>query len=191
MSCGLKKPSWSDEECKQYGAASTASEAKCGMEQMRGEQGEALTRAIMKDMRSKGLLTSERQKTMLVEETPLMPRSAAAQLLRSVPSGDFRDILVLTIKIPTLCIGGSQSHLPPKCMEWASQQMPKDGYLPVAGGVAFHVFGISGGIQSSCRRLSKKALCTQQLQPLKPFLVAQESGLREDYFHETSWIGSM
>jgi pimeloyl-ACP methyl ester carboxylesterase len=85
----------------------------------------------MKDILSKGLL-SESQQTMLVEETLLMPRSAAAQLLWSVQSGDFRDILP-TIKIPTLCIGGSQSHLPPECMEWASQQMPKGSFLLLEG----------------------------------------------------------
>jgi pimeloyl-ACP methyl ester carboxylesterase len=61
-----------------------------------------------------------------------MPRSAAAQLLWSVQSGDFRDILP-TIKIPTLCIGGSQSHLPPECMEWASQQMPKGSFQLLEG----------------------------------------------------------
>jgi hypothetical protein len=137
----------------------TASEAKYVMvEQTRGPQGAALTRTVLKAMLTKEIRKS--QLDMLVEETLLMPRGAAAQLMWNVQSGDFCDILP-SIQVLTLCTGGSQSHLPPKSMEWASKQMQNGGFKLLNGSdFMFLEHGSPRSIlQSSHRRLFEQPPC--------------------------------
>jgi hypothetical protein len=62
-----------------------------------------------------------------------LPRPAAAQILWSVMSGDFRDILS-TITVPTLCIGGIQSNLPLECVSWLGSQIPGAEVTLIPGG---------------------------------------------------------
>ena len=100
---------------------STADEAQLFLTKLTSPQGEEATRDFLQSRFSESFPNNRLEE--IAAETLKMPRRAAAQLAWSVMSGDCRDILP-TIKVPTLCIGGLQSHIPVECMSWAASEIP-------------------------------------------------------------------
>ncbi|WP_440945573.1 alpha/beta fold hydrolase [Methanosarcina sp. T3] len=121
MIAGIKRPEWSEAECRMYGASSGGDEALALAATIAGRDGEQMLRNFLVSM-----FTPEFPKAdiaRVVEGSLEMPRGAAAELLLSVMQADFRDVLPL-IKRPTLCIGGKESHLGPEVMPWIASQIP-------------------------------------------------------------------
>jgi non-heme chloroperoxidase len=121
MVCYLKQPGWSEDECRNYGAISTVEEVQNFLAMLTGPQGEEATRDFLQNMFSASLPNDKFEETLA--DSLKLPRPAAAQMLWSVVSGDFRDILS-TITVPTLCIGGTTSHLPLECVSWLGSEIP-------------------------------------------------------------------
>lgn len=120
MIAGIKRPEWSEEECRSYGAASGGDEALALAAAIAGMDGEQLLRGFLAGMFTPGF--SEAVIARTIEGTLRVPRSAAAKLLLSVMQSDFRDVLPL-IRRPTLCVGGKESHLGPAVMPWIASRI--------------------------------------------------------------------
>lgn len=121
MIAGIKRPEWSEAECRKYGASSGGDEALALAAAIAGRDGEQMLRNFLASMFTPEY--PEADIARFVEGSLKMPRSAAAELLLSVMQADFRDVLPL-IKRPTLCIGGKESHLGPEVMPWIASQIP-------------------------------------------------------------------
>ena len=135
MVCYLKHPNWSEDECHNYGANATEGEAQSLLTKRASPQGEEATRDFVQSRDSESFPNNRMEE--IVAETLKIPRRAAAQSAWSVMSGDYRDILP-TIKVPTLWIGGLQSHIPLECMSWAASEIP-DAELTLVPG-RHHMF---------------------------------------------------
>ena len=117
----IKRPEWSEAECRRYGAAVGGEEALSMAATLAGPDGEQMLRRFLADEFSPGFPKADI--AQVVEGSLKMPRGAAAELMLSVMQADFRDVLPL-IQRPTLCIGGKQSHLGPEVMPWINSCIP-------------------------------------------------------------------
>jgi non-heme chloroperoxidase len=131
MVCYLKQPDWSEDECRNYGAISTFEEAQSILAELTGPEGDNATRVFLRGMFSDSLPDAKFEE--ILADCLKLPRPAAAQILWSVMTGDFRDLLS-TIKVPTLCIGGTQSYLPLECVSWLGSQIPVAEVTLIPGG---------------------------------------------------------
>jgi non-heme chloroperoxidase len=131
MVCYLKQPDWSEDECRNYGAISTFEEAQSLLAELTGPEGEDATRVFLRGIFSESLPDDKFEE--ILADCLRLPRPAAAQLLWSIMTGDFRDILS-TITVPTLCIGGTQSYLPLECVSWLGSQIPGAEVTLIPGG---------------------------------------------------------
>jgi non-heme chloroperoxidase len=131
MVCYLKQPDWSEDECRNYGAISSFEEAQSLLAKLTGPKGEDATRVFLRGKFSESLPDDKFEE--ILADCLKLPRPAAAQLLWSVMTGDFRDILS-TITVPTLCIGGTQSFLPLECVSWLGSQIPVAEVTLIPGG---------------------------------------------------------
>ncbi|MCA9004249.1 MAG: alpha/beta hydrolase [Planctomycetaceae bacterium] len=121
MIARIRRPEWSEEECRQYGAFVGGDEVLAQAELVGGPEGPAKSAEFLASM-----LTSEfpeAELLQMIQESLKFPRPAAAQLLLSVSYADYRDLLP-RITVPTLCIGGAGSHLGPDVMPWIAGQIP-------------------------------------------------------------------
>ena len=121
MIAGIKRPEWSEQECRRYGAASGGDEAFALAATVAGMDGEQMLGNFLAGMFTPGF--SEFDIARVIEGSRKVPRSAAAQLLLSVMQADFRDVLPM-IRRPALCIGGKESHLGPEVMPWIASRIP-------------------------------------------------------------------
>jgi non-heme chloroperoxidase len=117
----LKRPGWSATQCREYGASVEGSDALAQAAAIAGRDGERALRDFLSREFSPAFPESE--VASVVEGSLRMPRSAAADLMLSVMQADFRDLLP-RIRRPTLCIGGSRSHLGPGVMPWIASRIP-------------------------------------------------------------------
>jgi non-heme chloroperoxidase len=131
MVCYLKQPDWSEDECRNYGTIYTFEEAQSLLAKLTGPEGDDATRVFLRGMFSESLPDDKFEE--ILADCLKLPRPAAAQLLWSVMTGDFRDILS-TITVPTLCIGGTQSYLPLECVSWLGSQIPVAEVTLIPGG---------------------------------------------------------
>jgi non-heme chloroperoxidase len=117
----LKRPGWSESECREYGALEDTNKAVAQAAAIAGPDGERVLREFLSGEFSPEFPESEVGR--VVEASLRMPRRAAAELMLSVMEADFRDLLP-RISRPTLCIGGSRSHIGPKVMPWIASRIP-------------------------------------------------------------------
>jgi non-heme chloroperoxidase len=117
----IKRPEWSEAECRRYGAVVGAEDAMSMAAALAGPDGEAMLRGFLANEFSPGF--SKAEIDQVIEGSLKMPRGAAADLMISVMQADFRDVLPL-IRRPTLCIGGARSHLGPEVMPWIAACIP-------------------------------------------------------------------
>lgn len=117
----LRRPEWSEAECRRYGALASGNEAQAQAAAIAGSDGERVLRDFLSREFSPDFLESEIAR--VIEGSLKMPRIAAADLMLSVMQADFRDLLP-RIRRPTLCIGGERSHLGPEAMPWMASQIP-------------------------------------------------------------------
>lgn len=117
----IKRPEWSEAECRSYGAAVCGEEALAMAATLSGPDGEQMLRNFLAGEFSPEFARVDIER--VIEGSLKMPRGAAADLMLSVMQADFRDLLPL-IRQPTLCIGGKDSHLGPKVMPWIASRIP-------------------------------------------------------------------
>lgn len=118
----LKRPGWSEAECRNYGALVDGNEALAQAAAIAGPDGER----VLGDFLSREFSPEipEAEVARVIEGSLQMPRDAALQLMLSVMQADFRDLLP-RIRRPTLCIGGTRSHLGPDAMPWIASRIPE------------------------------------------------------------------
>ncbi len=121
MIAGIKRPGWSEAECRRYGASAGGDEALALAAAIAGPDGEEILRHFLAGMFSPGF--PEADIARAIEGSLKMPRSAAAELVLNVMQADYRDVLP-RIRRPTLCIGGKESHLGPEVMPWIASRIP-------------------------------------------------------------------
>ncbi|WP_298860060.1 alpha/beta hydrolase [uncultured Gimesia sp.] len=121
MIARIKRPEWSEVECRNYGAAVGGDEVLEQAAIVGGPEGEAKSREFLASMFTPAFPESDLAN--VIQDSLKFPRSHAAQLLLSVSYADFRDLLP-RITLPTLCIGGKGSHLGPAVMPWIASQIP-------------------------------------------------------------------
>jgi non-heme chloroperoxidase len=117
----IKRPEWSEAECRKYGASTGGDEALTLAAAVAGPDGEQTLHDFLIGEFSPRF--AQDQIAQVIEGSLKMPRDAAAELMVSVMQADFRDVLPL-IRRPTLCIGGKQSHLGPEVMPWIASRIP-------------------------------------------------------------------
>jgi non-heme chloroperoxidase len=117
----LKRPGWSEMDCRAFGASVEGNDAFAQAAAIAGPDGERVLRDFLSHEFSREFPESEI--ASITEGSLRMPRSAAAELMLSVMQADFRDLLP-RIRRPTLCIGGSRSHLGPRVMPWIASRIP-------------------------------------------------------------------
>ncbi len=120
MLAHVKRPHWSENDCKHYGAVATGDEVMEIADTLTGPDGEALMKNFIVHMFDPDFNAEALQQ--IINESLKLPRDAAAQLVLSVMHSDFRDLIPL-IKLPTLCIGGNLSHLGTEVMPWIASQI--------------------------------------------------------------------
>jgi len=118
----LKRPGWSETECREYGASADGNDALAQAAAIAGPDGERVLRDFISHEFSPEF--PEAEMASVIEGSLRMPRSVAAELMLSVMRADFRDLLP-RIRRPTLCIGGRRSHLGPRAMPWIASQLAK------------------------------------------------------------------
>lgn len=121
MIARVRRPEWSDTECRNYGASVGGDEVLEQVAIIGGSEGEAKSAEFLASMFTSAFPESELAN--VTQDNLKFPRSYAAQLLLSVSYADFRDLLP-RIALPTLCIGGKGSHLGPDVMPWIASQIP-------------------------------------------------------------------
>ena len=117
----LKRPGWSERECREYGAIAEWNDMSVQAAAITGPEGERVLRNFLSREFSPEFPESEVER--VIAGSLKMPRSAAAELMLSVIQADFRDLLP-RIRRPTLCIGGKHSHLGPEVMPWIASRIP-------------------------------------------------------------------
>jgi non-heme chloroperoxidase len=117
----LRRPGWSEAECRQYGASVEGTEALARAAAIAGPDGERVLRGFLSSEFSPGF--PEAEVARVIEGSLKMPRVAAAELMLSIMQADYRDVLP-RIRRPTLCIGGARSHLGPEPMPWIAARIP-------------------------------------------------------------------
>ncbi len=117
----LKRPGWSEKECQNYGASAEVNEALAQAAAIAGPDGERVLRDFLSREFSQEFPKSEVARG--IKGSLKVPRTAAAELMLSVMQADFRDLLP-RIRRPTLCIGGTRSHLGPEAMPWIASRIP-------------------------------------------------------------------
>ena len=122
MAAGFRRPGWTDEECKLYGARRTKEELFSFIHSLEvGPNVEEVNRTFLKGMFLDNF--SDEQFNHIFAESQKFPRPYAAEMIRDVLSGDFRDIIP-TIKVPTLCVGGAESRFR-DAITWIASQIPQ------------------------------------------------------------------
>jgi len=116
----LKRPGWSEAECRSYGTSADGNEALAQAAAIAGPNGEQALREFLSSEFSPDC--PEAEVARVIENSLRMPREAAAELMLSVMQADFRDLLPL-IRRPTLCVGGKRSHLGPEAMPWIASRI--------------------------------------------------------------------
>jgi non-heme chloroperoxidase len=117
----LERPGWSEAECREYGASVEANDALARAAAIAGPDGERVLRDFLASEFSPEFPGSEVAR--VAAGSLKMPRAAAAQLMIDVMQADFRDVLP-RIRRPTLCVGGTRSHLGPRVMPWIASRIP-------------------------------------------------------------------
>lgn len=117
----IRRPEWSQEECRKYGASTGGDEALSLAAAVGGPDGEQVLRGFLAKEFSPDFPSGDMAR--MIEGSMKIPRKAAAELMISVMQADFRDLLPL-IRRPTLCIGGKKSHLGPEVMPWIASRIP-------------------------------------------------------------------
>lgn len=117
----IKRPEWSEAECRRYGASVGGDEALAMAATVAGPDGEQVLRNFLASEFSPEFAKVDIDR--VIEGSLKMPRTAAAELMLSVMQADFRDLLPL-IRRPTICIGGKQSHIGPEVMPWIASRIP-------------------------------------------------------------------
>lgn len=118
----IKRPEWSEAECRRYGATVGGEEALALAATLAGPDGEQILRNFLASEFSPEFAKVDIDR--VIEGSLKMPRDAAAELMLSVMQADFRDLLPL-IRRPTLCIGGKESHLGLEVMPWIASRIPE------------------------------------------------------------------
>jgi pimeloyl-ACP methyl ester carboxylesterase len=121
MAALILRPDWSEAECRRYGASFSADEALATAASIAGPDGEQVLRDFLANEFSPEFPKAEVER--VIEDSLKMPRSAAAELMVSVMQADYRDLLP-RIRRPTLCVGGTRSHVGPEVMPWIASQIP-------------------------------------------------------------------
>ena len=121
MITGIKRPGWSEEECRMYGGTAGGDEVLALAAAIAGPGGEQMMRRFLGGMFTPGFPTADVAR--VIEGSLKMPRDAAAKLMLTVMQSDYRDLLPL-IRRPTLCIGGKESHLGSEVMPWIASRIP-------------------------------------------------------------------
>jgi len=117
----IRRPEWSEEECRRYGAVVGGDQALSLAAAVAGPDGEQVLRDFL--TKEFGADFPKRDVAHVIEGSLKMPRKASAELMVSVMEADFRDVLPLITR-PTLCIGGRESHLGPEVMPWIASRIP-------------------------------------------------------------------
>jgi non-heme chloroperoxidase len=117
----IRRPEWSEEECRRYGAVVGGDQALSLAAAVAGPDGEQVLRDFL--TKEFGADFPKRDVAHVIEGSLKMPRKASAELMVSVMEADFRDVLPLITR-PTLCIGGRESHLRPEVMPWIASRIP-------------------------------------------------------------------
>jgi non-heme chloroperoxidase len=117
----IKRPEWSEPECRSDGAVVGADEALSMAATLAGPDGESMLRRLLTEEFSPGFPKADIAR--VIEGSLKIPRGAAAELMHSVMQVDFRSVLPL-IRRPTLCVGEARSHLGPEVMPWIAACIP-------------------------------------------------------------------
>eukprot|EP01022_Parablepharisma_sp_SALTPOND_P013823 TRINITY_DN18549_c0_g2_i1.p2 TRINITY_DN18549_c0_g2~~TRINITY_DN18549_c0_g2_i1.p2 ORF type:complete len:298 (-),score=80.30 TRINITY_DN18549_c0_g2_i1:17-910(-) len=117
----VKRPQWSEEECRQYGALAGAQEALDMAAAIAGTDGEQVVRDFLGSCFGPEFPKADLER--VITDSLKVPRPAAAQMVLSVMQSDYRDLLPL-IRRPTLCLGGRESHLGAEVMPWIASRIP-------------------------------------------------------------------
>lgn len=129
MIARIRRPEWSEEECRQYGAEVGGEEVLAQAELIAGPEGPAKSAEFLAGMFTANF--SEAELLHVIQESLKFPRPYAAELLLSVSYADYRDLLP-RIMLPTLCVGGAGSHLGPEAMPWLAEQIPRSELVMIA-----------------------------------------------------------
>lgn len=114
--CAVQDPSWSELECRNYGATLNDTDLRLMVSGLRSRP-EQTTRNLLL-----AAFTDKANVGAMVQQSLQCPREAAAQLLWSSLTSDFCD-LMSSIRVPTLCIGGTESSLPGECQSFIAAEM--------------------------------------------------------------------
>eukprot|EP00913_Durusdinium_trenchii_P008032 g7531.t1 len=113
MAVGTVCPSWSEEQKACYGASATG-DAVMQLVSSIADEAEDPRATFLEDMFSEDgcgywmdYPASRKQKAVM--DALQVPREAAAALVLSTLTGDFREVLP-RIRVPTLCVGAEESH---------------------------------------------------------------------------------
>ena len=136
MIARLQRVEWTAEETRNYGAEITGDALMQQAEVVGGPQGEAATRAFLTSMFTPDF-PAERLYDV-IKQSLQMPRPQAAEWLLAVSFADFRDLLP-RIRRPTLCIGGTASHLA-HAMPWLAAQIPAAELVMIETGGSHFMF---------------------------------------------------
>lgn len=133
MASGLIRPSWSLEQRAQYGAHASGEELLKLVSDVADEEQPDPRREFLSAMFTENYPAEA--KAAALDAACGVPRSAGARLVLDTMSADFRDVLP-RITLPTLCIGGTCSHLK-DCTPWIASQIPQSKLVMVEGGSHF------------------------------------------------------
>ncbi|MEP3276253.1 MAG: alpha/beta hydrolase [Stappiaceae bacterium] len=122
MIARLKRPGWTEEQCRQFGASVGGDQAVTEAQTLSGPEGTETMRSFLESMFTPRCPAGDR--SGIIESSLNVPRNNAVRLLLDVTFSDYRDLLP-KINLPTLCIGGHASHLGPDVMPYIASQIPR------------------------------------------------------------------
>jgi non-heme chloroperoxidase len=118
----IADPAWPAGQAAELGAIFTPAAALELVAGIRGPDGDAASRTLLRAMHTAQLSASDAD--WIAEQNSLLPREHAATLMQDHLTNDWRDVLP-QIDVPTLVIGGEVSIIPHSAVEWVASQIPK------------------------------------------------------------------
>ena len=117
----VSQPGWSEEEVSNAGCVFSCTELIETCDSLAENNSDQFRADMLRDMFSSAI--SEADLNFIINENLLLPRSAAASLLRNTSMEDWRDVIP-RINVPTLICAGTESIVPLSSQRWIQAQIP-------------------------------------------------------------------
>ena len=125
MAVFVHQPDWTAEQSNDFGAMMGPEEAFAMASEIEGSEGARILGEFIRSEFADDFPAD--QVDAVVAGSLRVPRRFAAALMRDIMLADYRDVLP-EIRVPTLCLGGIDSHVGEKAMGWIASQIPKSNF---------------------------------------------------------------